>query len=260
MSAWWRSLAMRARTLRNWAAVDAAMARILLFAKLRKALSWAAAWAASLERPFLACSDTLAFLRSLRAFFAFSRIWAAFAAMCELVCLILALVAEARAARARCWLSTAILRLRAAARLFLRMISRVLAERRMVALLRLFWSSAEAANLAWTRRMLRSRDCLARRALMAILASRAFFMEARAAWLYAKLRAMWARIAAMSARRPADSLAICFSTLLRYLRRRMRPSGVFVTIMPAFFTSTDSMERGRRMSYPEPMNLLALGV
>merc|ERR1712118_33065 len=29
-------------------------------------------------------------------------------------------------------------------------------------------------------------------------------------------------------RRPADSLAICFSTLLRYLRRRMRPSGVFV--------------------------------
>merc|ERR1711959_376161 len=77
MSAWWRSLAMRARTL--------------LFAKLRKALSWAAAWAASLERPFLACSLTLAILwskramdfsRSLRAFLAFSRIWAALAAMC----------------------------------------------------------------------------------------------------------------------------------------------------------------------------------
>merc|ERR1711959_112824 len=170
MSAWWRSLAMRARTLRNWAAVDAAMARILLFAKLRKALSWAAAWAASLERPFLACSLTLAILwskramdfsRSLRAFLAFSRIWAALAAMCELVCLILALVADARAARARCWLSTAIFRLRAAARLFLRMISRVLRERRMV----------------------RSRAALARRALTAILARSCFFMEARAAWL-----------------------------------------------------------------------------
>merc|ERR1712164_109983 len=164
----------------------------LLFAKLRNDLSWAAAWAASLERPFLACSLTFAiflskrpmdFSRSLRAFLAFSRICAALAAMCLLVCLIFALVAEARAARARCWMSTAILRLRAAARLFLRMISRVLAERRMVARLRLFCTSAWAANLACTRRLLRSRACLARLALMAILARSAFFIEARAAWL-----------------------------------------------------------------------------
>merc|ERR1711959_465978 len=143
------------------------MGRILLLAKLRKALSWAAAWAANLERPFFACSATLAILwskrfmafsRSLRAFLAFSLIWAALAAMCLLVCLILALVAEARAERARCWAETARRSCLAAWALFLRMISRVLRERLMVARLRLFSRSANLANLAWTIRMSRSKS------------------------------------------------------------------------------------------------------
>merc|ERR1712100_280736 len=78
-----RSLAMVSRTLWNWAAVLAVMALMRLLAYSRNFLSWAAAWAASLERPFWASSDTLAIFlskrsmalsRSLRAFLAFSLI------------------------------------------------------------------------------------------------------------------------------------------------------------------------------------------
>merc|ERR1719440_472544 len=109
-----------------------AMALSLLLAMARKALSWAAAWEASLERPFLASAMTLAIFlskrfmalsRALRAFLAFSLIWAALAAMCLLDLLMRALVACARAARARCCFCTATLRFSAARALFLRMIS-----------------------------------------------------------------------------------------------------------------------------------------
>merc|ERR1719337_572087 len=91
---------------------------------------------------------------------------------------------------------------------------------------------------------------------MAILARSAFFILERAAWLYAKFFAICARTAAMSALRPATSLAICFSTLLRKVRRRWRPSGVFVMMSPAFLTSTDSMDSGLCLSKPAPMSAL----
>merc|ERR1719171_111915 len=217
---------------------------------LRAFLAFSLIWAIFLSK------RSMAFSRSLRAFLAFSLIWAALAAMCLLVCLILAFVAEARAARARCWLDTASCSCLAAWALFLRMISRVLRERAMVARLRLFSRSANLANLAWTMRMSRSKSSFAFLALMAILASSAFFILERAAWLYAKFFAICARTAAMSALRPATSLAICLSTLFRKERRRWRPSGVFVMIRPAFFTSTDSMDLGSCRSNPAPMSTL----
>merc|ERR1719271_303882 len=140
-SAWARSLAIWERTWWKLAAVWAVTSLILLLAHMRYFLSWVAAWAASLERPLRASASMLFILlskafmalsRSWRAFLAFSLIWAAFTAMWWFVFLILALVAEARVARARCWFSTASRSSLAPSALFLRMISRVLRERRMV--------------------------------------------------------------------------------------------------------------------------------
>merc|ERR1711998_528245 len=81
LSAAARSLAICLRTLENSAALCATIALTLLFAIWRNFLSWDAAWAASLERPFLASSSMLAILwsklsmalsRASRAFLAFS--------------------------------------------------------------------------------------------------------------------------------------------------------------------------------------------
>merc|ERR1712054_446613 len=223
-SAAWRSAAISSRTRRNWAAVLAMTTFILLLAHWRMLLSWAASCAASLERPAAASARALAaFLSKMataassssRAFLAFSLIWAALMATCLLVLAMRALVAEARAIMARCWVSTAASRFFLASFLLASTTARMCLERAMSALLRSFWSLAMAANLACTKRMPVSRSSLAFLAFTAILWRSAFFSLERAALLKAKLRAIWARTAATSRLRAASSAAISFSTLVR---------------------------------------------
>merc|ERR1711990_397006 len=129
---------MVARTLANSAAAWAVAFLTSLLAYSRNFLSCWAAAIASLERPFLASSITLAILlskafialaRSAAAFLALDLMLAAFWAMWALVFLILALVASSRAERARCWFLVAAARLARASALFLRMSLRVARKR-----------------------------------------------------------------------------------------------------------------------------------
>merc|ERR1719321_123421 len=123
MSISWRFLAILFSTSLNWAAVLATRVLILLLAHARWALSWAAKEAASLERPALASrrklaiflsQECMAFSRSLRAFLAFSLIWAALAATCLFMVSIRALVDAAHELVAFCQAVTATRRLWAA--------------------------------------------------------------------------------------------------------------------------------------------------
>merc|ERR1712036_101552 len=176
----WRFLAILVSTSLNCAAVDATRALILVLAHARVALSWAANWAESLLRAALASrrklailwsQECIAFSRSLRAFLAFSLIWAALAATCLFIRSMRALVADAHAEVAVCHPLTA--------------------RRRFLASSRRSWSAILMVRRSRLRvaRYLR----LARRAFLAftaILCSICLLSLARAAALNAKSRAI----------------------------------------------------------------------